>query len=780
MIVQRYALHYESIIFMKRFFLFSFLVSVLISSVWMVAPHGVTIPVAEAQNRGTRCTTTGDTKFFRFDYVPAPNAGYIPNKSIIYVPKEAQCQGNFPMYVLLHGNNGRPGDVSSYYLPNGELGSNKPGEAQEHGEGRFQSAIEAAIRNNNVPGMIFVVPANSVTQVAWAGLDGPLLKQKVQQALDSNPSVASLGIHLSNDVLVSGHSGAVCGNDLTQFRSLNPIGVAVLDGCSSVYSSIIQAYPSSTLLLYAADMAYDSGTFVNGVETGGYHNDVPRDFQDLAQCDSNIFISPPRTGNTHAPSSSGATRGHPAVEVTHFKAYWQNPLRPCTKSPTKPWYSLFATGIDHVGAVAAGMKTFLNIVYNNQPPPETVAGGNTGTNSSGPANFTVNNPQASTAQQVTVPLATGQVGLEAGINGTTSIDGGGQGYILNYARILFVYIGGLAGTLALLMLIVSGIQIIMGGGGEQVKKSTERILNTLGGLALLATSGFILYLINPCFFTFGTSQACVPRAINGVNYFPTTGSAVGPVTITQSGTPPSAPQASCDANNICEVRLPARFLVQGSSPRECEYAGTCATTPNLADHTDASTGTVSHKWAGVSCGATATLIAINYVKGTNIALSDFINNYYRCGIRDLPPARAARINGYSAASAPRAWNDNLCAYILGIGGDPSKLTRIMRQEFGLTHVRSITPDAGAIFTELGQGHPIVIEGISTMGHANQFVPRGHFTTIVGIQGYNATTHQFTNLLIHDVGYAHGANNLLSWENYNTIRSSIGAAIAVGA
>jgi hypothetical protein len=104
----------------------------------------------------------------------------------------------------------------------------------------------------------------------------------------------------------------------------------------------------------------------------------------------------------------------------------------------------------------------------------------------------------------------------------------------------------------------------------------------------------------------------------------------------------------------------------GSAPSECEYAGNCATSPNLADHTD--DGRVNHKWSGVSCGAAATLIAVNYVKGINMPFRDFINNYYRCGIRDLPPERAARIGGYSAASAPRAWNDNLCAYVLGCRG----------------------------------------------------------------------------------------------------------------
>ncbi len=753
---------------MKRFLHLGFLITTLIGSLWIVAPTSLQPAVAEAS--GTRCSTSSTTKFLRFDYVPAPNAGYIPGKSIIYVPKEAQCQGTFPLYILLHGNNGQPGDVSNYYLPQDE-----PGNGTERGTGRFQRAIEAAMSNTKVPGMIFVVPANSVEMVSWSGLNGPLLKQKVQEALSSDPGLAGQNIQLSNDVLISGHSGAVCGNDLTQLRSLNPIGVAVLDGCSSIYSTIVRTFSSSTILLYAADMAYDSGTFVNGQERNGYHNDVPTSFQNLAQCDSRIFVSPPRVGSTHNPGRPGATDGHPADEVAHFKQYWQNPQRGCTKDPNHPWYSLFANTIDHVGAVGSGMKTFLNLVYNDQPPPETIAG--TGPNPLGQTNFN-NNPQAGSAQQVTVPLAVGQVGLEASINGSTSIDGGGQGYILNYARILFVYIGGLAGTLALLMLIVSGIQIIIGGSGDQIKKSTERIINTLGGLALLASSGFILYLINPCFFTFGTSQTCVPRAINGVNYFPAGGAlSVGSVPLIPGGNPPAAPQATCDANNICDVRLPARFIVMGSAPSECEYAGNCATTPNLADHTD--DGRVNHKWSGVSCGAAATLIAINYVKGINMPFRDFINNYYRCGIRDLPPDRAARIGGYSAASAPRAWNDNLCAYVLGAGGDPNKLSRIMKQEFNIARVRTITPDPDSIYAALGQGNPIVIGGISTMGTANRFVPRAHFTTIVGIQGYNATTHQFTNLLIHDVGYGGGANNILTWENYNTIRSSIGTSIAVG-
>lgn len=135
------------------------------------------------------------------------------------------------------------------------------------------------------------------------------------------------------------------------------------------------------------------------------------------------------------------------------------------------------------------------------------------------------NGTASVPQQVVVPV--GAVPLEAPINGSTSVSAEG-GVILNYARILFNYAAGLAGTLALLMLIVSGIQIIMGGSGDGISKAKERIVGVLSGLFILGSGGYILYLINPCFFTFGTGSACQVRSTryenpnfqtSGVNQF---------------------------------------------------------------------------------------------------------------------------------------------------------------------------------------------------------------------------------------------------------------------
>lgn len=130
-------------------------------------------------------------------------------------------------------------------------------------------------------------------------------------------------------------------------------------------------------------------------------------------------------------------------------------------------------------------------------------------------------------------LVSGAVPLEIPINGVTSITGE-QNYILTYSRILFNFFAGIAGLLALLMLIVSGFQIIV-GGPDQITKAKERIVGSIAGLVLLATSGFVLYLINPCFYSFSTTSACTPRGITPQEYqVPanggTSGSSVGTTT----------------------------------------------------------------------------------------------------------------------------------------------------------------------------------------------------------------------------------------------------------
>lgn len=120
-------------------------------------------------------------------------------------------------------------------------------------------------------------------------------------------------------------------------------------------------------------------------------------------------------------------------------------------------------------------------------------------------------PTSSGTTSSTVSTFTGTgITLEIPFGSTTSIEGTG-GYIVNYSRIVFAFAGGIAGLLAMLMLIVAGIQIMTSSGEEQITQAKSRIQGALLGLALLSTSGLLLYLINPCFFSFSESSACTAR-----------------------------------------------------------------------------------------------------------------------------------------------------------------------------------------------------------------------------------------------------------------------------
>lgn len=107
------------------------------------------------------------------------------------------------------------------------------------------------------------------------------------------------------------------------------------------------------------------------------------------------------------------------------------------------------------------------------------------------------------------PVVLAQVPLEAPIGSTTSIDVSGN-IIANYTRIIFAFAGGLVGSLAMIMIIISGIQIMVGGG--DMTQAKTRLAGALAGLLLLAAGGWLLYIINPCFFTFQESAACAPRS----------------------------------------------------------------------------------------------------------------------------------------------------------------------------------------------------------------------------------------------------------------------------
>lgn len=78
----------------------------------------------------------------------------------------------------------------------------------------------------------------------------------------------------------------------------------------------------------------------------------------------------------------------------------------------------------------------------------------------------------------------------------------GTGLLKTYIAIIYRWAAGIVGIIAILVIVVSGIQISMDqGGGENVTSAKNRIMQSLAGLVILFLSGLILYTINPTFFT---------------------------------------------------------------------------------------------------------------------------------------------------------------------------------------------------------------------------------------------------------------------------------------
>lgn len=157
-----------------------------------------------------------------------------------------------------------------------------------------------------------------------------------------------------------------------------------------------------------------------------------------------------------------------------------------------------------------------------------------------------------------VNVAAGAVPLEVAIGGITSINAEG-GLIVNYTKILFGYAAGLVGLIAMIMLIVSGFQIMI-VGGEGIKAAQERIVGTITGLVLLATSGFVLNLVNPCFFNFSNANACTARITTGSTQNPVVagGSNVPSQPISSGGQAQVAPPSGNPAGPFADVAMIAR------------------------------------------------------------------------------------------------------------------------------------------------------------------------------------------------------------------------------
>jgi hypothetical protein len=92
--------------------------------------------------------------------------------------------------------------------------------------------------------------------------------------------------------------------------------------------------------------------------------------------------------------------------------------------------------------------------------------------------------------------------LQEAIGETRSIRGdNGAELIANYVGVLYKYAASLIGIVAVLIIVVSGVQMSMGGiDQEMVSSAKTRIMQALLSLVLLFMSGMVLRAINPGFF----------------------------------------------------------------------------------------------------------------------------------------------------------------------------------------------------------------------------------------------------------------------------------------
>ncbi len=79
---------------------------------------------------------------------------------------------------------------------------------------------------------------------------------------------------------------------------------------------------------------------------------------------------------------------------------------------------------------------------------------------------------------------------------------GGTTLIEGYISTIYKWGASIAGIVAVLIIVISGIQLAASGGDSQaVEEARGRIVKSLAGIAVLMLSGLLLYTINPNFFT---------------------------------------------------------------------------------------------------------------------------------------------------------------------------------------------------------------------------------------------------------------------------------------
>lgn len=77
---------------------------------------------------------------------------------------------------------------------------------------------------------------------------------------------------------------------------------------------------------------------------------------------------------------------------------------------------------------------------------------------------------------------------------------GGLDLLQQYIRLIYLWSAGIIGIISVLVIVISGIQIMMGEKSGALDEAKGRIGKSLLGLVILFLAGLILYTINPTFF----------------------------------------------------------------------------------------------------------------------------------------------------------------------------------------------------------------------------------------------------------------------------------------
>lgn len=76
----------------------------------------------------------------------------------------------------------------------------------------------------------------------------------------------------------------------------------------------------------------------------------------------------------------------------------------------------------------------------------------------------------------------------------------GVNLLNQYVGMIYFWAAGTIGIIAVLTIVISGVQIMTAGGSGSIDTAKSRIFQSIFGLIVLFLSGLILYTINPTFF----------------------------------------------------------------------------------------------------------------------------------------------------------------------------------------------------------------------------------------------------------------------------------------